>query len=540
MGRFRLLSLVLMGIFSLPNAHAGTTQENAASTIVIYNQNDPDAKFLADYYCTTRSIDTTREIGLTVSTNEEISRTEYDTTIAVPLRQEIIRRGFWVVSEDKNHQPVVAASCIHYAAVIRGIPLKIADCTNYPGDNAKLQPSPFGSCTAASVDSELSILGLYNSQISGVLNNPLCRKPIESPDGTKAPSKSKQADTPMRIPSQLLLVGRLDGPSVNAVKAMISTGISAEKDGLWGWGYVDLRSVTDPGYIQGDQWIRRAGEVMRKHGIPVLSDDLPKTFQAGFPITDAATYFGWYSDNIDGPFRDTAFHFMPGAVAAHLHSFSATTLHDPAKGWTGPLIEKGASASVGNVYEPYLIFTTDFGIMEESLLSGSNLAESYYAAQPVLSWMSILVGDPLYRPYAALTNADAATPTLWTDYRQIILNHQGNVLMAAHDLGVRARETGESLYLEALGAAQYDAGVFASAGASFRDAAQIAKDPQVKFRLLMEQARVYEKRGKPEKGVSLLAKEASRVTDPTQRTLLLAWIARISPIQQSNSQPAGR
>ncbi len=534
MGRFRLLSLVLTGMFPLLNALAGTPQEDAASTIVIYNQNDLDAKSLADYYCTARSIDPLRVIGLAVSTNEEISRTEYDTTIAVSLRQEMIQRGFWVVSEDENHHPIVSASCIHYAAVIRGIPLKIADCTNYPGDNAKLQPPPFGSCTAASVDSELSILGLYNSQISGVLNNPLCRKPIESPDGSKPSGKSNQADAPQRIPTQLLLVGRLDGPSVNAIKAIISNGISAEKEGLWGWGYVDLRSVTDPGYIRGDQWIRKAGEVMRKHGIPVLSDDLPETFQSGFPITEAAAYYGWYSDSIDGPFRDTAFHFMPGAVAAHLHSFSATTLRDPAKGWTGPLIEKGASASVGNVYEPYLIFTTDFGIMEESLLAGSNLAESYYAAQPVLSWMSILVGDPLYRPYAALTNANVATPTLWTDYRQIILNHQGNVLMAAHDLGVRARETGESLYLEALGAAQYDMGVFAAAGASFRDAAQIAKDPQVKFRLLLEQARVYEKRGKPEKGVSLLAKEAPRVSDPAQRSLLLAWIARMSPIQQKS------
>ena len=525
---------LLMGIGLLMQPAEATPVENAASTVVIYNANDPDAKPLADYYCAARSIDTSREIPLSAPLVEEISRADYDTTIADPLRLEMARQGYWVVSEDENHHPVVAASCIHYAAVIRGMPLKIAACTNYPGDNAKLQPPPFGSITAASVDSELSVLGLYNSQLSGVLNNPLCQKPLDAQGATNAHTANHKPDAQLQIPPQLLLIGRLDAPSVSSVKTMITQGIRAEKEGLWGWGYIDLRSVTDPGYIKGDQWIKKAGEVMRKNGIPVLSDDLPETFQAGFPITDAAAYFGWYTDNIDGPFRDRGFRFMPGAIAAHLHSFSATTLRDPAKGWTGPLIEHGASASVGNVYEPYLIFTTDFGIMEEKLLSGRNLAESYYAAQPVLSWMSILIGDPLYRPYAALNETGvAASQNLWSDYRQIILNHHGNVLMAAHDLGVRARETGESLYLEALGAAQYDAGVLAAAGASFRDAAKIAKDPRVQFRLVLEQARVYEKRGKPEKGVSLLAKEASTVSDPAQRSLLLAWIARMSPIQPS-------
>ena len=275
---------------------------------------------------------------------------------------------------------------------------------------------------------------------------------------------------------------------------------------------------------------------MRKNGIPVLSDDLPETFAQGYPITDAAAYFGWYWESINGPFLDSSFRFVPGAVAAHLHSFSATTLHDPAKGWTGPLIEHGASASVGNVYEPYLIFTTDFGTMEEQLLSGLTLAESYYAAQPVLSWTSLLVGDPLYRPYAAFHDPENKNNSVWNDYRQIILAHQGDVLAAAHDLGVRARESGESLYLEALGAAQYDAGVPVAAGASFSDASKIAKDPNVRFRLLLEQARVFEKRGKQERGVSLLAKEASTITDPIQKSLIFAWIARMRPIPLSKTR----
>lgn len=522
--RLNLLFLLLGWLLSLENLLGGTPSENAASIIVIYNSNDPNSKVLADYYCSARAIDLAQEIGLIAPMSEEISRSDYDKTIAAPLREEMVHRGYWIVSEDEKNHPIIVASRIHYAAVIRGMPLKISQDTNsYSGDNPQLQPAPFGSINAASVDSELSIVGLYASQISGVINNPYF-------------VKNRGLNHKLQIPPSLLLVGRLDAPSVNAVKAMILNGVKAEKEGLWGWGYIDLRSVTDPGYIQGDHWIRKAGEVMRKNGIPVLSDDLPETFAQGYPITDAAAYFGWYWESINGPFLDAAFHFVPGAVAAHLHSFSATTLHDPAKGWTGPLIEHGASASVGNVYEPYLIFTTDFGTMEELLLSGFTLAESYYAAQPVLSWTSILVGDPLYRPYAAFHDPENKNNSVWNDYRQIILAHQGDVLAAAHDLGVRARESGESLYLEALGAAQYDAGVPVAAGASFSDASKIAKDPNVRFRLLLERARVFEKRGKPEKGVSLLAKEASTITDPIQRSLICAWIARMSPIPLSKTR----
>jgi uncharacterized protein (TIGR03790 family) len=520
MKRFFLLLLLSSSI--LP---AASTEENAASTIVIYNQNDPESKDLADFYCAARAINPSQEIGLLTPATEEISRSDYDKTIAAPIREVLTQRNAWMVSQDAENHPRVMASSIRYAALIRGVPLKIKQETNnYAGDNAKLQQEPFGSCNAASVDSELSLLGLYNTQISGVLNNP-CFMGNDHPESNSP------------IPPAFLFVSRLDAPSVEDVKAMILSGLRVEKEGLWGWGYIDLRSLTNSDYLPGDQWIQAAGEAMRKSGIPVITDDLPETFQSGFPITDAAAYFGWYIAQINGPFNDLSFHFLPGAIAAHLHSFSAGTLHNPLKGWTGPLIHHGASASFGNVYEPYLPFTTNFGIMENQLLLGHNLAESYYAAQPVLSWMSILVGDPLYRPYAVLNNRDNKISNIWTDYRRIILLHHGNVLKAAMDLGARAHETHESLYLEALGAAQVDAGFFAAAGASFRDASALAKDPNIQFRLLLEQARVLEKRGKNEKGVTLLRQALLHFTTPPERDLLLLWIQRLDPIKLPSPTP---
>jgi hypothetical protein len=268
-----------------------------------------------------------------------------------------------------------------------------------------------------------------------------------------------------------------------------------------------------------------------------LCDDLPDTFQGGFPLTYAAAYYGWYSENINGPFNDPFFQFVPGAVAVHLHSFSASTLRDTHKGWTSPLILHGAGASLGNVYEPYLSFTTNLGILASSLLSGRNLAESYYAAQPVLSWMSVLVGDPLYRPYACFDDPESTSPSksVWTDYRRIILANNGDVLKSASDLLARAQETGESLYLEALGAAQYDAGDLPSAEATFRNAGSMSKYPVVQFRLLLEQARAIEKQGDPMRGAAILRQGLLRFTATSQRSLLLSWIARMDPIKPDPS-----
>ena len=109
-------------------------------------------------------------------------------------------------------------------------------------------------------------------------------------------------------------------------------------------------------------------------------------------------YFGWYAEQVAGPFTREDFHFRPGAVACHLHSFSATSVRDPSRWWVGPLLNRGADAVLGNVYEPYLSLTTHFDVFADRLGDGYTLAESAWEATPEFSWMNTVVGDPLYRP----------------------------------------------------------------------------------------------------------------------------------------------
>ena len=111
--------------------------------------------------------------------------------------------------------------------------------------------------------------------------------------------------------------------------------------------------------------------------------------------------------HVAGPFTQPDFRFVPGAIAVHIHSFSASTLRDPNADWVGPLADARARPRrIGNVYEPYLQLTPHLDIFNDRLLHGFTFAESAYMSMPALSWMSVMVGDPLYRPYASWMQID--------------------------------------------------------------------------------------------------------------------------------------
>jgi hypothetical protein len=94
------------------------------------------------------------------------------------------------------------------------------------------------------------------------------------------------------------------------------------------------------------------------------------------------------------------FEFPPGAVALHIHSFSARTLRSATEGWCGPLVARGVTATFGNVFEPFLELTLRPDLLLHALREGKTLGDAAFYAEPALSWQCIVVGDPLYRPFA--------------------------------------------------------------------------------------------------------------------------------------------
>jgi uncharacterized protein (TIGR03790 family) len=467
------------------------------ATIVIYNKAVPDSVQLAKFYAEQRGIARDHLIGLTCSTEEEISREEYDATIAAPLRAIFKERQWWRLRETEEHS--VASNSIHFVALMKGMPLKVRAITApYAGDQPG--PGPILDRTEASVDSELAALANPSRQISGPANNPYFKSfgaIANFPDATQ------------------LLVCRLDAPTAAAVKQMIVDAIAAEKGGLWGRAFIDGSHNTTPGMDMADKWLGAIVEQLHKVGVPLVFDDSPAIFPDGYPMTDCALYYGWYAQDVTGPFNNQGFRFAPGAVAVHIHSFSASTLRDPNKGWVGPLITRGAAASVGNVYEPYLQITANLEMFNDRLLHGLTLAESAYASLPALSWMAVVVGDPLYRPYGVWLQLDSAKPAgNWQMYHEFALKYYPNssaqYRQQARQAAMRAKNCP---MLEDLGLMEAVDGNFAAASSYFQQARACYGTRDDILRVVLEEVNALVRQNKSKRALELVRSVLRIVND---------------------------
>jgi uncharacterized protein (TIGR03790 family) len=201
-----------------------------------------------------------------------------------------------------------------------------------------------------------------------------------------------------------LMVSRIDAPTLALAKGLIDTAIKVEKEGLRGKVYFDNRGIANIGsdVVPGSYADFDRSLLITAKGIDELTDldvvveTTPKLFQPG-ACQDAALYCGWYSL---GNYVD-AFDWKPGAVAYHLASFELDTLRDPGShAWCKKMLEDGVCATMGPVYEPYLVSFPRPNEFFAMLLQGNlTLVECYYRSSPFNSWMMSLIGDPLYKPF---------------------------------------------------------------------------------------------------------------------------------------------
>ncbi|HVJ47161.1 MAG TPA: TIGR03790 family protein, partial [Luteolibacter sp.] len=379
-------------------ALAATKGINPESVAVVYNSAVAESKKLAELYAAERGVPAGNLVGLELPVTSDISRADYIAKIQNPLRQEFDRHGWWSRAKDPVGVLLPTSNDIRVMVLMRGVPLRIQPAP-LP-ENAKIPAGdPIAGRNEASVDSELAMFGVEGVPAEGVLKNVYF-----------------QSDKPfseVRFPF-LILTARIDAASVATCERMIKEPKEAEKTGLWGRAYVDIANK----YPQGDQWLSAIVTANRNTGIPTVVDRFSDTLPMNYPMTDASLYYGWYDWNISGPFLNPSFHFRKGAVAMHLHSFSAEQLSNPAANWSAGLLEKGAAVTIGNVYEPYLGLTHFFDILHNRLLAGHSWVEACWMAIPVASWQGIVLGDPLYRPFLHLDGSGDIVPED-NDYRAL-------------------------------------------------------------------------------------------------------------------------
>ncbi len=242
---------------------------------------------------------------------------------------------------------------------------------------------------SASLDSELSFLwwesGTY--PLAGRLPNPFYIGHLGELDDWPLP---------------LLMVSRIDAPTVTHAQGMIDQAIETESRGLRGNVYVDARG-------------KKKGPPLSYGFYDADLQDFAKTFQSvsSYPMTlenteqrlsqpgqapDVALYVGWYRLR----HYEDAFTFNPGAIGYHIASGEAVSIHYPRElGWCKNALERGITVTLGPVGEPYLdafpLPTEFFGLLYSGKYS---LVEAYYLSIRYLSWKMVLFGDPLYRPWS--------------------------------------------------------------------------------------------------------------------------------------------
>jgi len=246
--------------------------------------------------------------------------------------------------------------------------------------------------TTASLDSELSLVWWDDYILYRWVPNLLSWNVRANP-GVLAGLTPRQRQAPV------LMACRIDGPTLSVARRIIDDSIAVEKTGLQGKVYLDARGLSgDDGLVPYDQNLRDLAALLaRLTDLPLKLDVEPGVFRPR-SCPNAALYCGWYSlrQYVD------AFDFVPGAVGYHMASFEAISIKAPAeRGWVKALLNDGVAATLGSVAEPYLqAFPKPrdfFGL----LLTGQfTLAECFAYTTDFNSWMMLLIGDPLYRPFA--------------------------------------------------------------------------------------------------------------------------------------------
>jgi uncharacterized protein (TIGR03790 family) len=372
-----------MGLFvAIPFSRA---DDLASRVVILANSRQPESVRLAEFYAEKRTVPPANIIALPLPEAETITWREFIDQVWQPLQDELLRRG-WIEGTSSNlldrlgrRRYAPMGNRISYLVVCRGVPLRIFNDPTLLEDKPARKVAPELNKNEAAVDAELSLLAQGGHEIAAMVPNPLFAN-----------------ERPLSIDAGMVVkVSRLDGPTWENARHLVTSALEAERTGLLGRYYVDLKGP----HADGDEWLKATEKLLQELGFDGDTDTNGWTFGTASRFDAPALYFGWYAGSLNGPLAREGFVFPPGAVALHIHSFSAPTMRSADSSWCGPLVARGVAATVGNVFEPYLALTHRPHFLLRALSQGKNFGDAVYYSLPALSWQAVAIGDPLYRPF---------------------------------------------------------------------------------------------------------------------------------------------
>lgn len=403
-------STLILSLTALFPGIAKARETDAARVVVVANESLPESVALARWYMALREIPENNLIALPMPARESITRAEFENQILRPLESRLHAEG-WMRGIPRGTGFETISHRIQFLVTVYGVPLRVehGDAPMPWNEQIQMPPQQF---KAASVDSELALLPRSFWPAEFAIQNPLFRR--------------MEWGTTER--NSVLRVSRLDGPSVASVRRSVEGALQAERLGLMGRAYVDVQGPV----ALGNDWMRDIAAQIKTLGFDLVVRDAPGTFGENDRFDAAALYFGWYAPRVNGPFLVRGMRLQPGAIAFHLHSFSAETIRNDSSAWLGPLIERGAAATFGNVAEPRLEPSHHPHLILARLIDGWALGDAAAYGTPCFSWQTVVLGDPLYRPFkVGLQDQMRGLRNLTPDQAQWVMIRRANLLREA-------------------------------------------------------------------------------------------------------------
>ena len=352
--------------------------QTAQNVLVVINEQSPESREIGEYYMQKRQIPPANAVRVQLPLADDIDRATYQSKLETPLMAWFNSHAAW----DR----------ILYIVLTKGVPLRVSGTTGQAG-------------TIASVDSELTLLYRKMAGSPIVLNagirNPYYVEGVPQAGFTRFTHQKYD----------IFLVTRLDAFTVAQAKALVDRALAPSRDGeIVLDGRIEVGQTTP-----GNSWLERAAASLgRINGWKdrVTLDIGGKRAGRGENLLG---YYSWGSNDIIIQAAGAPdLKFNPGGLAAMFVSSDARTFRPPPEEWqpgtktdfagtnqslTAEFLRQGATGAAGHVAEPYLVAAIRPDILFPAYVSGMNLAESFYAAMPFLSWQTVVIGDPLCAPF---------------------------------------------------------------------------------------------------------------------------------------------